>query len=46
MGSPSDGVLSDEEVPEEDSQDEDDNHQWSGSGRDEVSLDGSDQDSN
>ena len=37
----SDGVSSDEEVPKEDSQDEVNDRQWSGSGNDEVSQDGS-----
>ena len=45
LGSPLDGVLSDEEAPEEDSQDEDDDHQWSDSGSNKVSQDSSDQDS-
>ena len=45
LGSPSGGVFSDEEVSEGDSQDEEDDHKWSGSSSDEISQDNSDQDS-
>ena len=45
LGSPSESVSSDKEAPKEDCQDEDDDHQWSGLGSNEVSQDSSNQDS-
>ena len=45
LGSPSEGISSDEEVSEGDSQGEEDDYEWSGSGTGEVSQDASDQDS-
>ena len=46
LGSPSDGISSDEEASEGDSQGKEDDHKWSGSSSDEISQDASDQDSN